>query len=155
MINPDYSRTPTTVSKTEAEATLRSESDSDSYYSDCLDSAKARDPTPPNAQIRTATTQIVQSIEACYIAPVGNFNEEHKVPKRVETQYRRYSNPRRVGKEKLLDPISRQMPTKAKRHTQPTQLRTPHNPHGNEEWRVESKIHKQPASIRKEANYDT
>jgi hypothetical protein len=86
---------------------------------------------------------------------VGNFNEEHKVPKRVETQYRRYSNPRRVGKEKLLDPISRQMPTKAKRHTQPTQLRTPHNPHGNEEWRVESKIHKQPASIRKEANYDT
>jgi hypothetical protein len=101
--NPDYSSyEPQPVSKTreEAEVTLSSESDSDSYY----DSAKARDPTPPNSHIGTATTQIVHSVEACYIAPVGHFHKEHEVPKRVEIQHRRYSNPRRVGKKKLLDP---------------------------------------------------
>jgi hypothetical protein len=139
--NPDYSSyEPQPVSKTreEAEVTLSSESDSDSYY----DSAKARDPTPPNSHIGTATTQIVHSVEACYIAPVGHFHKEHEVPKRVEIQHRRYSNPRRVGKKKLLDPRSRQTSTKAKRYTQPTQLRTPHNPRENEERRL--KIHKQP-----------
>jgi hypothetical protein len=136
-INPDYSWTPT-VSKTrkEAEVTLNSESDSDSNYSDFFDSAKTRDPTHPNVHIGKATSQIVQSIEACYIAPVGHFHEEHKDPKRVETQHRRYSNPRRVGKKKLLDPISRHILTKAKRHTQPTQLRLSNNPRGNEERRV-------------------
>jgi hypothetical protein len=99
-INPGYSWTPT-ASKVceEAEVTLSSESDFDSYYSDCLNSA--RDTTPPNAHIGTATTQIVQSIEACYIATVGNFYEEHKVHRKVEVQHRRYLNPRRVGKKKL------------------------------------------------------
>jgi hypothetical protein len=74
---------------------------------------------------------------------VGHFHEAHEVPKRVEIQHRRYSNIRRVGKKKLLNPRSRQTPTKAKRYTQPTQLRAPHNPTGNEERQLESKIHKQ------------
>ena len=94
-INPDYSWT-STVAKAleETEITLTSKSDSDSYYSDSFDSAKARDPTPPTAHIGTATTQIGHSIEACYMAPVGHFHEKHEVPKRVEVQHWRYSNPR-------------------------------------------------------------
>jgi hypothetical protein len=66
---------------------LSSESVSDSYHSDCFDSAKARNSTPPNAHFGTAAAQIVDLIEACYIAPVGHFNEEHEVPKRVEIQH--------------------------------------------------------------------
>jgi hypothetical protein len=50
----------------------------DSYYSDCFESAEARDTTPRNAHIGTATTQIVHSIEACYIAPVGHFQMNMK-----------------------------------------------------------------------------
>jgi hypothetical protein len=99
--------------------------------------------------IGTDTKQMVHSIEACYVAPVGHFHEEHEVPKRAEIQHRRYSNPRRVGKKKLFDPRSRHTPTRAKRCTQPPQLRTPHNPRGNEERRVESKIHKLPHQRRK------
>jgi hypothetical protein len=81
-----YEPQPVSKPREEAEVTLSSESDSDSYY----DSAKARDPTPPNSHIGTATTQIVHSVEACYIAPVGHFHKEHEVPKRVEIQHRRY-----------------------------------------------------------------
>jgi hypothetical protein len=48
--NPDYSWTPNvTKAREKAEATISSESDSDFYYSDCLDSAKAPDPAPTNA----------------------------------------------------------------------------------------------------------
>jgi hypothetical protein len=62
--NPDYSWTPTvTKAREKAEATISSESDSDSYYSDCFDSAKAPDPTPTNARMGTPTTQSVHSIE--------------------------------------------------------------------------------------------
>jgi hypothetical protein len=49
-----------------AEATISSESDSDSYYSDYFDSANAPDPTPTNAHMGTPTTQSVHSIEVCY-----------------------------------------------------------------------------------------
>jgi hypothetical protein len=104
---------------------------------------------PPNAHIGTDTKQIAHAIEACYIAPVGHFHEEHEGPKRAEIQHRRYSNPRRVGKKKPFDPRSTQTPTRAKRCTQPPQLRTPHNPCGNEERRVESQIPKLPHQRRK------
>jgi hypothetical protein len=103
--------------------------------------------------IGTATTQIVHSMEACYIAPVGHFHEEHEVPKRVEIKHRRNSNPRRVGKP--LNPRSRQIPTKAKRYTQPTQLRTSHNPHGNEERRVNRRSISHLINVEKAGNHDT
>ena len=118
----------------DAEATISSESDSDSYYSDCLDSAKAPDPTPPNAHMGTPTTQSIHSIEACYKTPVGHFHLEHEAHRKVEVQYPRYVNRKRVGKKKPLDPRPRQIPTKEKR---------------NEERRVESKIQKQPHQLRK------
>jgi hypothetical protein len=57
-INRDYSWTPT-VSKVceEAEVTLSSESDSDSYYSDRFDGVCARNSTtPPNTHVGTAST---------------------------------------------------------------------------------------------------
>jgi hypothetical protein len=111
--NPDYSWTPT-VSKAreEAEVTLSSESDSDSYHSDRFDSAKAADPTPPNAHMGTRTSQSVHSIEACYKTPVGNFHVEYEVLRKVEVQHPRHVNPRRVGKKNPLDPRPRQTPTK-------------------------------------------
>jgi hypothetical protein len=62
----------------------------------------------PNAHMGTDAKQMVHSIEACYIAPVGHFHEEHEGPRRAEIQHRRYSNPRRVEKKKLFDPRSRQ-----------------------------------------------
>jgi hypothetical protein len=73
--NPDYSWTPN-VSKAreKAEAAISSESDSDSYFSDYLDSENVPDPTPTNAHMGTPTTQSVHSIEACYKAPVGHFS---------------------------------------------------------------------------------
>jgi hypothetical protein len=81
-INPDYSWTPIVPkAREETKVTLSSESDSDSSYSNDFDSAKARDTAPPNARIGTATTQIVHSMEACYI--------EHEAPKRIEIQHRR------------------------------------------------------------------
>jgi hypothetical protein len=125
----------------EAEVSLSSESDSDSYGFDC---AKARDTTPPNAHIGTATKQIVHSIEACYI-----FHEENQVPKRTEIQHRRYSNPRRVGKKKPLDPRPRQTQTKAKRYTHSRPNSEHHTIHAEKERRVESKIHKPPHQRRK------
>jgi hypothetical protein len=50
--DPDYSWTPN-VSKApeKAQATISSESDSDSHYSGRFDGAKAPDPTPPNAHM--------------------------------------------------------------------------------------------------------
>jgi hypothetical protein len=103
--------------------------------------------------IGTATTQIVHSIEACYIAPVGHFHEAHEVPKRVAIKRRRNSNPRRVGKP--LNPRSRQTPSKAKRYTQPTQLRTSHNPRGNEERRVNRRSISHLINVEKAGNHDT
>jgi hypothetical protein len=124
-INDDYSYGPQPVSKAreEAEVALSSESDSDSYYSDCFDSAKARYPTPPNAHMGTVATQSVHSIEACYKTPMGHFYVEHDVHRKVEVQHPRNLNPRRVGKKTR----PRQTPTKAKRYTQPTQLRASDN----------------------------
>jgi hypothetical protein len=124
----------------EAEVTLSSESDSDSYYSDRLDSVSARDPTPtpPYAHVGTATAQSVHSIEACYETPVGHFHIGQEAHRKVEVQYPRYVNPRRVGKKKPLDPGPRQTPTKVRR---------------NEELRVESKIHKQPHQRRKSKRF--
>jgi hypothetical protein len=61
-----------------AEAAISSESHSDSYFSDYLDSANVPDPTPTNAHMGTPTTQSVHSIEACYKTPVGHFHVEHE-----------------------------------------------------------------------------
>jgi hypothetical protein len=100
--NPDYTWT-LSVSKAreKAEVAISSESDSDSYYSDRFDSVSARDPTPPNAHVGTATAQSVHSIvEACHKIPVGNFHVEQEAHRKVEVQHPRYVNPRRVGKKK-------------------------------------------------------
>jgi hypothetical protein len=151
-IDDDYSYGPQSVSKAceEAEVTLSSESDSDSYYSDCFEIVSARDPTPPNAHRGTATAQSVQSIETCYNTPVGHFHVEQEAHRKIKVQPRRYVNPRRVGKKKPLDPRPRQTPTKVKRYAQPTQLRASDTPRRNEEERrVELNIHKQPLQRRK------
>jgi hypothetical protein len=67
----------------EAEVTLSSESDSDSYYLDyCFDSVSAPDqhlPTPTRGHpLRRMYTQ---EIEACYKTPVGHFHVQHKALK--------------------------------------------------------------------------
>jgi predicted XRE-type DNA-binding protein len=122
--NPDYSWTPNvTKSREKAEATISSESASDSYYSDCFDSAKAPDPTLTNAHMGTPTKQSVHSIEACYKTPVGHFQVKYEARRKVEVQHPKHVNQRRVGKKKPSNPR-----TKSKR---------------NEERRVESKIYKQ------------
>jgi hypothetical protein len=114
--NPDYSWTPN-VSKAreKAEATISSESDSDSHYSDRFDSAKAPDPTPPNAHMGTPTTQSVHLIEACYKTPVGHFHVEYEALRKVEVQHPWHVHPRRAGKKKPLDPRPQHTLTKAKR----------------------------------------
>jgi hypothetical protein len=72
------------LAREKAEATISSESDSYSHYSDRFDSTKAPDPTTPNAHMGTPTTQSVHSIEACYKTPVGHFHVEHEALRKVE-----------------------------------------------------------------------
>jgi hypothetical protein len=129
--NPDYSWTPN-VSKAreKAEATISSESDSDSHYSIVQRHHIQHLPTPTwGHPLRRVSTQLKHAIKH----QLGNV--EHEALRKVEAQHPRHVNPRRrVGKKKPLDPRPRQTPKKTKR---------------NEERRVESKIHKRPHQRRK------